>query len=62
FCNLHHIDPHPTADTLSFYITYSYYTYTSHHFEPCSVLTYLAGIVSELEPYYPLSATSVGRP
>jgi len=48
FCNLHHLDPYPTADTLSFYITFM-----SHHIEPHSVHTYLAGIVSELEPFYP---------
>ncbi|KIJ66314.1 hypothetical protein HYDPIDRAFT_61093, partial [Hydnomerulius pinastri MD-312] len=45
---LHHFDPEPTVDTLSYFVTYM-----SHHIEPRSVHTYLTGIVSELEPYFP---------
>ena len=48
FCQLHHLDPEPTVNTLSLYITFM-----SNHIEPCSVCLYLAGIVSELEPSYP---------
>jgi hypothetical protein len=48
FCELHHLDPDPTVNTLSLYITFM-----SHHIEPCSVRSYLAGIVSALEPSYP---------
>ena len=48
FCQLHHLDPEPTVNTLSLYITFM-----SHHIEPCSVHLYLAGIVSELKPSYP---------
>ena len=47
FCQLHHLDPDPTVNTLSLYITFM-----SHHIEPCSVCSYLAGIVCELEPSY----------
>ena len=35
-------------DTLSFYLTYA-----SHHIEPRSVMSYLTGIVRNLEPHYP---------
>ena len=48
FCQLHHLDSSPTANTLSLYITFM-----SHHIEPCSVCSYLAGIVSQLQPSYP---------
>ena len=48
FCQLHHLDPDPTVNTLSLYITFM-----SHHIEPRSVRSYLAGIVCELEPSYP---------
>ena len=47
FCQLHHLDPGPTVNTLSLYITFM-----SHHIEPRSVRSYLAGIVCELEPSY----------
>ena len=47
FCQLHHLDPDPTVNTLSLYITFM-----SHHIDPCSVCSYLAGIVSELKPSY----------
>ncbi|KAF8547081.1 hypothetical protein OG21DRAFT_1490536 [Imleria badia] len=48
FCTLHHFDPLPTVDTLSFYVTFM-----CQHIEPRSVRTYLTGIVAELEPFYP---------
>ena len=48
FCQLHHLDPEPTVNTLSLYITFM-----SYCIEPHSICSYLAGIVSELEPSYP---------
>ena len=48
FCELHHLDIEPTTQMLSLYITFMV-----HHIEPRSVRTYLTGIVSELEPFYP---------
>src|SRR5260370_38565221 len=39
---------HPTADTLSFYIVYM-----SHYIQPCSVKSYLSGICTELEGFWP---------
>ena len=48
FCHLHHLDSSPTANTLSLYITFM-----SHHIEPRSVRSYLAGMISQLEPSYP---------
>lgn len=48
FCSLHSLDPEPTPDTLSFYITFM-----SHHIQPRSVRAYLSGIVSHLEAFYP---------
>ena len=48
FCSMHGFDPEPSIDTLSFYVAYM-----SHHIEPRSVRTYLTGIVSEREAFYP---------
>ena len=48
FCQLHHLDPNPTVNTLSLYITFM-----AHHIEPRSVCSYLAGIVCESEPSHP---------
>lgn len=48
FCAKHNFPIHPTADTLSFYITYM-----ADYIEPRSITSYLSGIVSNLEPYYP---------
>lgn len=48
FCRLHHMDIDPTEDTLSFYTVYM-----SHHIKPTSVDSYLSGISSQLEPYFP---------
>lgn len=49
FCKLHYLNIKPISQTLSLYITFMV-----HHIEPHSVRTYLAGIVSELKPFYPL--------
>jgi hypothetical protein len=48
FCHLHRFPVEPTPDTLSFYITYM-----SQHINPRSVETYLSGIVTQLEPFFP---------
>lgn len=48
FCRLHRMDVDPTEDTLSFYTVYM-----SHHIKPSSVDSYLSGILSQLEPYFP---------
>ncbi|KAF8554183.1 hypothetical protein OG21DRAFT_1509194 [Imleria badia] len=48
FCHLHHFDPAPTIDTLSFYITFM-----AQHIEPRSIRSYLSGITSELEHILP---------
>ncbi|KIY52846.1 hypothetical protein FISHEDRAFT_34141 [Fistulina hepatica ATCC 64428] len=48
FCRSHNFPVDPTADTLSFFIVYM-----SHHIKPSSVNSYLSGICSQLEPYFP---------
>ena len=48
FIRDHDLPIDPTADTLSFYVVYM-----CHHIGPRSVATYLSGIVSQLQPYYP---------
>ncbi len=48
FCQIHHFPLDPTPDTLSLYVVFQ-----SHHIEPRSVDSYLSGICSELEPFYP---------
>ena len=48
FCRLHKREIDPTPDTLSFFVVW-----LSHHIEPRSVDSYLSGIVSKLELYYP---------
>ena len=48
FCKKHHLSIEPTAETLSYYITYQ-----THFIIPDSVDSYLSGIVNQLEPYYP---------
>ncbi|KAF8125565.1 hypothetical protein EV363DRAFT_1129040, partial [Boletus edulis] len=48
FCNIHHLDPDPSADMLSLFITFM-----SHHIQSRSIHVYLSGIVSQLKPYYP---------
>ena len=48
FIRDHDLSVEPTPDTLSFYVVYM-----CHHIGPRSVATYLSGIVSELQPYFP---------
>ncbi|KIY47219.1 hypothetical protein FISHEDRAFT_45737 [Fistulina hepatica ATCC 64428] len=48
FCHMHQFPIDPTPDMLSFYIVYM-----SHHIKPSSVNSYLSGICSQLEPFYP---------
>ena len=48
FCRLHSFPIEPTPDTLSFYVVYM-----SHHIKPTSVKSYLSGICSQLEIFYP---------
>ncbi|KIK87748.1 hypothetical protein PAXRUDRAFT_96639, partial [Paxillus rubicundulus Ve08.2h10] len=50
---LHHFDLDPTPNTLSFYITYA-----SHHIEPRSVMSYLTGIIRNLELHFPHAQSS----
>ncbi|OJA16634.1 hypothetical protein AZE42_12875 [Rhizopogon vesiculosus] len=47
-CRLHSRAVDPTPDTLSFFVVW-----LSHHIEPRSVDSYLSGIVSRIEVYYP---------
>jgi hypothetical protein len=48
FCSSHAFPPEPTPDTLSLYVVY-----ISHFLKPNSVKTYLSGICSQLESFYP---------
>ncbi|KIY52461.1 hypothetical protein FISHEDRAFT_35190, partial [Fistulina hepatica ATCC 64428] len=48
FCRAHKFPIEPTPDTLSFYVVYM-----SHHIKPSSVNSYLSGICSQLEPFFP---------
>lgn len=48
FCNLHGFPLEPTADTLSFYLTFA-----SFLFEPQTLSCYLSRICSQLELYIP---------
>lgn len=48
FCDSHRFPLDPTPDTLSFYVVYM-----SHHIKPTSVETYLSGICSQLESFFP---------
>ena len=48
FVHAHDLPVDPTPDTLFFYVVYM-----SHHISPRSVQTYLSGIVSQLEPFFP---------
>jgi hypothetical protein len=48
FCKMHGIPIDPTAETLSYYITFQ-----SSHISPKSVESYLSGICSNLEPFFP---------
>ncbi|KAI0832408.1 hypothetical protein BC628DRAFT_312267 [Trametes gibbosa] len=53
FVHLHHLPIDPTPETLSLYATYM-----CHHIEPRSVDSYLSGICSELEAFYPAVRTA----
>ena len=48
FCTSHGFSVEPTPDTLSFYVVY-----TCHFIKPDSVRSYLSGICSQLEGFYP---------
>ena len=48
FCSLHSFPVDPTPDTLSFYAVYS-----AHYIKPKSVSSYLSGLCSQLEPFFP---------
>lgn len=48
FCKLHNIAPEPSPDTFSLCVTWQ-----SAHIDPKSVDSYLSGVCSNLEPYYP---------
>ena len=48
FCRLHERSVDPTADTLSFFVVW-----LAHHIEPRSIESYLSGIASRLEPFFP---------
>src|ERR1700683_1644323 len=48
FCKLHGIPIEPTSETLSYYITFQ-----SSHINPKSIESYLSGICSNLEPFFP---------
>lgn len=48
FCRLHRFPIEPTAETLSFFVTF-----TSHFVKPSTVDSYLSGIASQLEPHFP---------
>ena len=48
FCKLHHLPVDPMPETLSYYITFQ-----SAHINPKSVESYLSGICSCLEPFFP---------
>jgi hypothetical protein len=48
FCKNHNFSVEPTEDTLSFYTVYM-----CHYIKPDSVNTYLSGICSSLEQFYP---------
>ena len=48
FCQLHHFPTEPMADTLSFFLTYR-----SHTLRPQTLSSYLSGICSQLEAFYP---------
>src|ERR1700731_4890228 len=53
FCKTHSLPCDPTPDTLSLYVAYQ-----SSFISPASVDSYLSGICSQLEPYYPHVRTS----
>jgi hypothetical protein len=48
FVRSHELPVDPTPDTLSFFAVYM-----CRHIRPSSVSTYMSGLVSQLEPFYP---------
>jgi hypothetical protein len=48
FCKVHALNIEPTPETLSYYITFQ-----SSFISPSSVDSYLSGICSQLEPFFP---------
>jgi hypothetical protein len=48
FCRVHEFPVEPTPETLSFFIVYE-----SHYIKPQSIDSYLSGVVSQLEPFFP---------
>lgn len=48
FCKIHNFPIEPTPDTLSFFVTFM-----CRHIEPRSVNSYLSGVCSGLEPWFP---------
>jgi len=48
FCKLHNLAIDPTPEMLSYYITFQ-----THHINPKLVESYLSGICSNLEPFFP---------
>ena len=48
FCDSHHFSCEPTPNTLSFFVVYM-----CHHIKPTSVASYLSGICSKLEVFWP---------
>ena len=48
FCKLHHLPVDPTPETLSYYVTFQ-----SAHINPKFIESYLSGICSCLEPFFP---------
>ncbi|KAJ3504142.1 hypothetical protein NLJ89_g8093 [Agrocybe chaxingu] len=53
FVKNHDFPVEPTPDTLSFFTVY-----TCHYLNPRSVSTYLSGIISQLEPFFPEARTA----
>ena len=48
FCSFYNFPIDPTPDTLSFYAIYM-----AHHIKPQLVASYLSGVCSQLEPFFP---------
>jgi len=48
FCSAHLFPVEPTPDTLSFYTVYM-----AHYIKPKSISSYLSGVCSQLEPFFP---------
>jgi len=48
FCSTHALPVEPTPNTLSFYAVYM-----AHYIKPKSISSYLSGVCSQLEPFFP---------